>query len=85
MPTAGRLFRDLEQTGALSEVFIVHGFHKVLDGRNGEGDPWPTDGDLYAGVIKRGREGQNTRGGPSPPRRGRPARIRRASRPSDIS
>jgi len=42
----------LQQTGDLSEVVIVHGFHKVLEGRNGEGNPWHTDGDLYEGVIK---------------------------------
>jgi hypothetical protein len=47
------LFKDLERTGDLSEVTIVHTFHKVLEGRNGEGNPWYTDGDLYEGVIKR--------------------------------
>jgi hypothetical protein len=45
------LFGDLEKTGDLSEVYIVHGFHKVLEGKNGGGDPWKTDGDLYVGVI----------------------------------
>ena len=46
------LFKDLEQTGDLAEVVIVDGFHKVLEGRNGEGYPWHTDGNLYEGVIK---------------------------------
>jgi hypothetical protein len=46
------LFHDLEETGDLSEVYIEHGFHKVREGRNGGGDPWHTDGDLYTGVIK---------------------------------
>jgi hypothetical protein len=46
------LFHDLEQTGDLSEVFIVAGFHKVSEGRNGGGDPWHTDGNVHAGVIK---------------------------------
>lgn len=27
------------------------GFHKVLEGINGGGDPWHTDGKLYGGVI----------------------------------
>jgi hypothetical protein len=45
------LFHDLEQTKDLSEVFNVDGFHKVLEGKNGGGDPWHTDGKLYAGVI----------------------------------
>jgi hypothetical protein len=37
-----RLFRDIEQTGDLSEVYVVKGFHKILEGRNGGGDPWHT-------------------------------------------
>jgi hypothetical protein len=48
-----KLFDDLKQTGDLAEVVIVRGFHKVLEGRNGEGNPWHTDGDLYQGIIKR--------------------------------
>jgi hypothetical protein len=47
-----KLFRDLRQTGVLSEFVIVPEFHKVRNGRNGGGDPWETDGSLYAGVIK---------------------------------
>jgi hypothetical protein len=46
------LFHDLEQTGDLAELIIVKGFHKVHEGRNGGGDPWHTDGNLYEGVIK---------------------------------
>jgi hypothetical protein len=46
------LFKDLEGTGDLAEFTIVQGFHKVLEGRNGEGNRWYTDGDLYEGVIK---------------------------------
>ena len=55
-----KLFSDLKQTGdrrrgslarALSELYIVAGFHKVREGRNGGGDPWHTDGDLYVGVV----------------------------------
>jgi hypothetical protein len=46
------LFKDLEQTGDLAQVVIVHGFHKVLEGRNGQGNRWYTDGDLYEGIIK---------------------------------
>lgn len=45
------LFRDLEQTGELSEVYAIDGFHKVLKGKNGGGDPWFTDGRLFVGVI----------------------------------
>jgi hypothetical protein len=46
-----KLFRDLEKTGDLSRVEVIKGFHKVLKGRNGGGDPWYTDGALDLGVI----------------------------------
>jgi LssY C-terminus len=49
-----KLFDDLKQTGMLAKFIIVPGFHKVLEGRNGEGNPWRTDGALYEGVIKPG-------------------------------
>jgi hypothetical protein len=49
-----KLFDDLKKTDDLAEFIIVPGFHKVREGRNGEGNPWHTDGDLYAGVIKPG-------------------------------
>ena len=45
------LFRDLEKTKDLIEVYDVPDFHKVRQGRNGGGDPWHTDGKLYVGVI----------------------------------
>ena len=45
------LLHRLEQTGDLAERFVVNGFHKLLEGRNGGGDPWHTDGNLGAGVI----------------------------------
>jgi LssY C-terminus len=48
-----KLFRDLKQTGDLSEVYTIQGFHKILQGRNGGGDPWHTDGELAVGVIAR--------------------------------
>jgi hypothetical protein len=46
------LFADLEKTGQLAETYSVDGFHKILQGKNGGGDPWHTDGKLYVGVIK---------------------------------
>jgi len=33
------LFHDLKETGDLSEVYFIDGFHKELKGRNGGGDP----------------------------------------------
>jgi hypothetical protein len=52
-----KLFHDLEQSGDLSERYVVKGFHRILDGRNGGGDPWHTDGNLYAGVVNQRKEG----------------------------
>ena len=46
-----RLMADLKAAGKLTSVDTVTGFHKVCQGRNGEGDPWHTDGDLYVGVL----------------------------------
>jgi hypothetical protein len=45
------LLDDLDATGELSETYVVAGFHKIDDGRNGGGDPWHTDGALDVGVI----------------------------------
>ena len=45
------LFQTLKQTGDLADKYVVDGFHKVCEGRNGGGDPWHTDGDLWVGVI----------------------------------
>jgi LssY C-terminus len=45
------LFADLKATGDLSDQYTIDGFHTELKGRNGGGDPWVTDGDLYVGVI----------------------------------
>ncbi len=42
---------SLEQADELSERYVVNGFHKSLSGRNGGGDPWKTDGNLFVGVI----------------------------------
>ncbi len=49
-----RLISDLQATGRLAEAFKVPGFHTVLEGRNGGGDPWFTDGDLDVAVLKGG-------------------------------
>lgn len=45
------LFEDLKATGELSESYKVPGFQTILRGRNGGGDPWYTDGALWAGII----------------------------------
>jgi hypothetical protein len=50
------LLGDLDKTAELSETYFVDGFHKTLEGRNGGGDPWHTDGRLAVGVIAVNRE-----------------------------
>jgi hypothetical protein len=45
------LFADLRKTGDLADEYTVDGFHTQLEGRNGGGDPWHTDGRLFVGVI----------------------------------
>ena len=47
-----KLFADLQDSGDLSEVYFIDGFHKDRQGRNGGGDPWFTDGRLEVGVIR---------------------------------
>jgi hypothetical protein len=45
------LFECLKKSGDLASFEDIPGFHKQLSGKNGGGDPWRTDGDLYLGVI----------------------------------
>jgi hypothetical protein len=45
------LFANLKATHRLAEDYAVDGFHKELEGRNGGGDLWHTDGRLFVGVI----------------------------------
>jgi len=46
------LFKDLEKTEALSPVQVIDDFQKVHEGRNGGGDPWYTDGNLFLATIE---------------------------------
>jgi len=48
------VIESLRQAAQLTETYIDEGFHSTRHGTNGGGDPWKTDGDLWAGVIKRG-------------------------------
>jgi hypothetical protein len=45
------VFATLDKTKELTETWKVKGFQKVLAGKNGGGDPWHTDGDLWVGEI----------------------------------
>lgn len=42
---------NLQKTGRLSSVEMVPNFHEQREGRNGGGDPWHTDGNLFLGTI----------------------------------
>jgi hypothetical protein len=46
-----RLLCDLDGTEYLAETYAIRQFHKVLQGRNGGGDAWRTDGALHVAVI----------------------------------
>jgi len=46
-----KVINDIKQAGNLSAAYWIDGFHKELEGKNGGGDPWHTDGWLAVGVI----------------------------------
>ena len=46
------VIESLKTTGELVSVQVVDGFHKLLEGRNGGGDAWHTDGRLFTGILK---------------------------------
>jgi hypothetical protein len=46
------IMSDLRAAGCLASEYWIDDFHKVREGRNGEGDPWHTDGRLAVGVLK---------------------------------
>jgi hypothetical protein len=47
-----RLIEDLNKFGFLTGFYWVDGFHDKLEGRNGGGDPYFTDGRLEVGVLR---------------------------------
>lgn len=46
-----KIINDIKAAGDLASVYWIDDFHKKLSGKNGEGDPWHTDGRLAVGVI----------------------------------
>ncbi|MEO8495302.1 MAG: LssY C-terminal domain-containing protein [Planctomycetota bacterium] len=48
------VIETLQQTNDLAEMYKVPGFHTQLEGKNGGGDRWVTDGALWVGVIEVG-------------------------------
>lgn len=53
-----RLFDNLIRAGHLSDIYRVSGIGPTLNGRNGEGDWYYTDGDVLIGILKPAQEGQ---------------------------
>lgn len=47
-----RIVNDLQQGGWAQEVNWIDGFHRQLEGRNGGGDPWHTDGRLAIVILR---------------------------------
>jgi hypothetical protein len=47
-----RIANELEKADWAQEVYWIDGFHHRLEGRNGGGDPWRTDGRLAVVVLK---------------------------------
>jgi hypothetical protein len=46
------VIESMKNAGQLSETYVEENFHAVRSGKNGGGDAWTTDGNLWAGVIK---------------------------------
>jgi hypothetical protein len=46
------IISDLTNAGRVSALRWIDGFHKELEGRNGGGDLWQTDGRLAIIVLK---------------------------------
>jgi hypothetical protein len=45
------LIRDLRQAGMVQNLFQISGIGPTLLGRNGEGDPYYTDGEIYIATL----------------------------------
>jgi hypothetical protein len=45
------LFQCLQKAGVLLEWHAIDGYHEILEGKNGDGNPWRTDGRLFVGVV----------------------------------
>ena len=46
-----KLLEDLRQAGEIERCYWIDKFHEKLEGRNGGGDPYYTDGKLAVGVL----------------------------------
>jgi hypothetical protein len=46
-----KLLGDLQHAGVIAQVDWLDGFHEKLEGRNGGGDPWHTDGRMPVAYL----------------------------------
>lgn len=46
-----RLLAELQKARQVQETYYVDHFHQQLEGKNGGGDPWRTDGRLGVGIL----------------------------------
>ena len=46
-----RIVAELQKAGEVQRAYRVDHFHQVLQGKNGGGDPWHTDGRLEAAIL----------------------------------
>jgi len=49
-----KILHEIQKAGGLATVYWIDGFNPELEGRNGGGDRWHTDGRLAVGVIQPG-------------------------------
>ncbi|MBU3666066.1 MAG: hypothetical protein FGM15_09365 [Chthoniobacterales bacterium] len=49
------IMQGLQKAGCAASEFFIDGFHKKLEGRNGGGDLWRTDGRLGVVILATGR------------------------------
>ena len=67
-----RLAQELQQAGWVKQLSWVDGFHTILEGKNGGGDRWYTDGRLAVVLLdppKAAASGTNSAAKPRPLRR----------------
>jgi hypothetical protein len=51
-----KLLAELQRAGEVAQVDWIDGFHDKLEGRNGGGDPWHTDGRFVVAYLVRDRD-----------------------------
>jgi len=61
-----RIMSELQKAGWAQEERYVDGYHKQLEGRNGGGDPWRTDGRLGVVVLQTNSVASNNPATPMP-------------------